>query len=58
MSEEEQIALKAACVQAAATLRASAEVGKAGALNAEECAKLAHQLFEELTGTLWPKSKP
>jgi hypothetical protein len=55
MTDADNITLKAACVQAAATLRASAEVGKAGALNAEECAKLARQLFEEITGTPWPK---
>jgi hypothetical protein len=48
-------ALMAACIQAAATLKASTNgPGSTAALNVEKCTKLARELFEDLTGTPWP----
>ena len=44
MTVEEKRAMKAACVQAAATLIAARESGK-GQINVEECIKLAALLY-------------
>jgi hypothetical protein len=55
MTDAENITLKAACVQAAATLMAGRDHGTARAANVTECTRLARELFEEITGTPWPK---
>jgi formiminotetrahydrofolate cyclodeaminase len=56
MSDEEKIALKAPCLQAAATLKtAAATPGDVAKRDVTACVELARQLFEEITGTPWPK---
>jgi hypothetical protein len=46
-SGKKATAIRAACIQAAATLIAAREVGKGG-IDMEECAKLATTLYREV----------
>ena len=52
MTVEEKRAMKAACVQAAATLIAARESGK-GQINVEECIKLAALLYVRVLTADW-----
>jgi hypothetical protein len=56
MTDEEKIALKVACVQAAATMMAGKEKGVTADAKADaaECAKRARELFSEVVQTSWP----
>jgi hypothetical protein len=59
MDEHEKIALKAACIQAAAILVADqlAQMARRGAddptPDTAACARFAHDLFGKLTGESW-----
>jgi hypothetical protein len=54
MTDEEKIALKPACVQAAAVMMAAREgPGSTNAANAEECARLAALLCAEAVALDW-----
>ena len=48
MTNEEKTSLKAACLQAATTLIAARDCGK-GAVDVDECIKLAAELYCRLT---------
>jgi hypothetical protein len=52
MTVEEKRAMKAACVQAAATLIAARDSGK-GQLNVEECVTLAALIYVRIVTTDW-----
>ena len=52
MTVEEKHAMKAACVQAAATLIAARDSGK-GQLNVEECVTLAALIYVKVVTTDW-----
>jgi hypothetical protein len=52
MTVEEKRAMKAACVQAAATLIAARDSGK-GQLNVEECVTLAALIYVRVVTTDW-----
>ena len=52
MTNEEKTALKAACLQAATTLIAARDCGK-GAVDVDECIKLAAELYCRLTAMNW-----
>ena len=51
MTDEEKIALKAACMQHATALNGAAHPRVP--IDAEECAKLAKERYERVTGTRW-----
>jgi len=56
MTNEEKTSLKAACLQAATTLIAARDCGK-GAVDVDECIKLAAELYCRLTAiNWWPES--
>ena len=52
MTVEEKRAMKAACVQAAATLIAARDSGK-GQVNVEECVTLAALIYVRVVTTDW-----
>jgi hypothetical protein len=52
MSAEEKSAMKAACVQAAATLIAARDSGK-GQIDVEECITLAALIYVRVGATDW-----
>ena len=52
MTVEEKSAMKAACVQAAATLIAARDSGK-GPIDVEECITLAELIFVRVVTTDW-----
>ena len=52
MTPEEKRNMKAACVQAAATLIAARDSGKGG-IDVEECTKLAALLYVRVVTTDW-----
>jgi hypothetical protein len=52
MTDEEKIALKAACMQHAATALNGAGHPRVP-IDAEECAKLAKELYRRVTGRHW-----
>ena len=52
MTNEEKTSLKAACLQAATTLIAARDCGK-GAVDMDECMKLAAELYCRLTAMNW-----
>ena len=52
MTDEEKSAMKAPCVQAAATLIAARDSGK-GQLNVEECVTLAALIYVRVVTTDW-----
>jgi hypothetical protein len=54
-TNEEKTSLKAACLQAATTLIAARDCGK-GAVDVEECIKLAAELYCRLTAVNWRES--
>ena len=54
MKDEEEIALKAACVQAAATLVA-AMPNQIFEAQVRQCAGQARELFKEITGLPWTR---
>jgi len=51
MTDEEKIALKAACMQPAMALNGAAHPGVP--IDGEECAKLAKELYRQVTGRHW-----
>jgi hypothetical protein len=55
VTNEEKTSLKAACVQAATTLIAARDSMK-GAVDLDECVKLAAELYCRVTSTNWQKS--
>jgi hypothetical protein len=57
MTDEEEIALKAACVQAAATLIATRDTGKDKVIDAGECARIAGDLYTQITAMDWQLGK-
>ena len=52
MTNEEKTSLKAACLQAATTLIAARDCGK-GAVDVDECIKLAAEFYYRLTAMNW-----
>ena len=55
MTNEEKTSLKAACLQAATTLIAARDSMK-GALDLDECVKLAAELYCRVSTTNWQES--
>jgi hypothetical protein len=51
MTDEEKIALKAACLEHAKALNAATHPG--APIDADDCAKLAKELYRQVTGTRW-----
>jgi hypothetical protein len=55
VTNEEKTSLKAACLQAATTLIAARDSMK-GAVDLDECVKLAAELYSRVTTTNWKES--
>jgi hypothetical protein len=53
MTEEEKRGMKAACVQAAATLIAARDSSKPGGIDLNECANLAALLYVRMVAVDW-----
>ena len=53
MTDEEKRGMKAACVQAAATLIAARDSSRPGGIDLDECAKLAALLYVRVVVVDW-----